>query len=132
MWMTPEQRRPWYRLLPVLGMMALIFFLSSQPGDTLGLPDIPDLDKLLHGLLYGALALSALFALPPGINARFPRRTFFGLVLFCVFYGITDEFHQSFVPGRCPSGWDLLADTVGGALTLLLWGWWSRRLSRGH
>jgi VanZ family protein len=30
-------------------------------------------------------------------------------------YAALDEFHQSFIPGRGPSGWDMLLDTTGGA-----------------
>ena len=37
-------------------------------------------------------------------------------------YAATDEFHQSFVPSRMASPWDVLIDTVGAALGLLvLW-----------
>jgi VanZ family protein len=32
------------------------------------------------------------------------------------FYGITDEFHQSFIPGRCMSITDWAADTVGAVI----------------
>jgi VanZ family protein len=41
----------------------------------------------------------------------------------CVFaYACVDEFHQLFVPGRGPSAYDVLLDTLGGAAGLwLLW-----------
>ena len=35
-----------------------------------------------------------------------------------VTYGLLDEFHQSFVPGRSASIWDAVTDTVGGASVL--------------
>lgn len=35
---------------------------------------------------------------------------------FCVLYAASDEWHQSFVPGRHPSAWDVLIDGAG-ALT---------------
>ena len=43
--------------------------------------------------------------------------------LACVFaYACVDEFHQLFVPGRGPSAYDVLLDTLGGAVGLwLLW-----------
>ena len=31
-------------------------------------------------------------------------------------YGVSDEFHQSFVPGRTASIWDLAADSIGVAI----------------
>jgi VanZ family protein len=42
-------------------------------------------------------------------------------------YGITDEYHQLFVPGRNASGWDILADGLGGFLAALMLFWWDRR-----
>jgi VanZ family protein len=46
------------------------------------------------------------------------------IVLFCIIYGISDEFHQSFIPGRFPNIWDVLADGLGA---LRVVGWWRRR-----
>ncbi len=111
----------WWRYLPVLAMMAVIFFLSSQPGDSFQLPDVPDIDKLLHSLVYGTLAATALFAVPVGFARRRPGLAAVLVVLFCLVYGISDEFHQSFVPGRTPSVWDLAADVLGATLVSAAW-----------
>lgn len=46
------------------------------------------------------------------------------ILLLCVLYGITDEFYQSFIPGRCVSGGDLLADMVGASAMVLGWWYW--------
>jgi VanZ family protein len=35
-------------------------------------------------------------------------------------YSATDEFHQSFVPGRHPAVTDVMIDAAGAALTLFL------------
>lgn len=35
------------------------------------------------------------------------------LILLGLLYGVSDEWHQSFVPGRTPSAGDLAADGVG-------------------
>jgi VanZ family protein len=43
------------------------------------------------------------------------------VVLFCLLYGISDEFHQSFIPDRMPSILDLIADTAGAAVVVLIW-----------
>jgi VanZ family protein len=41
---------------------------------------------------------------------RFP---FWGAVIVGIAYAISDEWHQSFVPGRDASGWDVLFDSLG-------------------
>lgn len=55
-------------------------------------------------------------------------------VLFVALYAATDELHQQFVPNRHGSIWDVMLDTAGGVLgVLLIWGafqarqWWRRR-----
>jgi VanZ family protein len=41
--------------------------------------------------------------------------------LLAVFYAVTDELHQSFVPGRHPSLWDvILFDNFGALISLWL------------
>jgi len=44
-------------------------------------------------------------------------------------YACTDEFHQSFVPGRGPSAHDVALDMLGATFGLLLL-WWAGRLSK--
>lgn len=108
------------RFLPVIGIMALLFFLSSLPGNTLVMPKILSFDKLLHAFAYGVLAAAALFAVPVELRRRKPRLIFLLTILFCLLYGISDEVHQIFVPFRSPSCLDILADTVGAAIAVLL------------
>ena len=108
------------RLIPMLTVMGIIFFLSQQPGTELQLPLPPGTDKFGHGGLYAFLAWAALLAVAPVL----PRRTLrvgVLVVLFCLLYGISDEFHQSFVPGREPSGGDLLADAAGALAAVAAW-----------
>ncbi len=110
-----------FRFIPLIAVMGIIFFLSNQPGDSLDLPDIPDLDKGLHCIVYGVLALSALFAVPEYKYQANPFWVSFLVVLFCLLYGISDEFHQSFIPGRFPSVLDLVADTIGAVVVVWIW-----------
>ncbi len=69
--------------------------------------------------ILGFLAVRAIFSL----NLRSSNGFLFALsVIFSVFYGFSDEIHQSFVPGRTTSIGDLMADGVGGFLgTLAYW-----------
>ena len=52
-------------------------------------------------------------------------------VLIVSAFGVTDEWHQSFVPGRDADVFDWLSDTLGAALAVVLyvrWGWYRRLL----
>ena len=101
-------------------VMGTIFFLSHQSGDNLGLPSFPGADKLAHMLAYGTLAFSVLWYLgKKGLDK--PRHAVVLTVLFCLLYGISDEYHQSFIPLRSVSVFDIFADTAGAFLVSLLW-----------
>jgi len=112
---------PTLRILPMILVMGIIFFLSQQPGDSLDLPNIPDLDKVLHALVYGVLAATTLFAILPEKRVSKPGRVSLAVILFCILYGISDELHQAFVPGRMPDFLDLVADTVGSVISVGGW-----------
>lgn len=100
--------------------MGIIFFLSHQCGDTFELPSFPGADKLAHMLAYGTLAFSVLWYFGRKGVER-PGRTLMLTVLFCLLYGISDEFHQSFVPLRSVSVFDLLADVAGAFIVAFFW-----------
>lgn len=105
---------------PPLLWMALIYFLSSQPT----LPSLSDslLDSLLkygaHFFEYAVLALLWYRA----IYSRFPHPKILPLAfIIVVIYALSDEFHQSFVPGRSATWQDVAVDVLGGASALLVW-----------
>jgi glycopeptide antibiotics resistance protein len=95
--------------------MALIFWLSSSPdaqGGLWFLDLIPFHDKGAHALAFGFLAVLLYFA-----SGRF-----WIAFLLTSLYGLSDEIHQHFVPGRSADVTDWIADTVGAALALVvLW-----------
>jgi VanZ family protein len=105
--------------------MALIFCLSSIPEvPTLPLPQAIS-DKELHTLLYFGFGLLLTRALSKGFGPRVTLTTAILVTLLAALYGVSDEFHQSFVPPRQVDAFDVVADTVGGALAgfgLYAWG----------
>ncbi len=107
------------RLAPI-GPAVLIFALSSRRPENLPSFEFPGLDKLAHVLVYLPLGLT--------LSLSTGRSTLLCAVL-GVLYGLTDEFHQSFVPGRQPDFGDVIADGVGAALGAHLFEtfWGSRR-----
>jgi VanZ family protein len=113
-------------LLLALIWMAYIFYLSSQ--SSLHLPSLfPNQDKVMHFAAYAVLGLFILGALPLP-PAGFSSAQLALATLLASLYGISDEIHQSFVPGRDPEVLDWLADTSGALTATLLLAWLSRRL----
>jgi VanZ family protein len=98
---------------------AVIFILSSIPGRAL--PNVPALryDKLLHATVYGVLGGVIYLGARSTWPFR-PVRVVLGCTLAAVLYGLSDEFHQRFVPGRSSDLWDVVADGVGGFAGALL------------
>ena len=93
-------------------MMLVIFLFSAQPS-----PQVPKFewaDRLVkkggHMIGYALLAVSYWRAF------QYQRRQRWHAWCLAILYAITDEFHQSFVPGRFPSIWDVLIFDNLGAL----------------
>ena len=114
----------WVRRLPIVLAMGAIFYLSHQPGDSFNLPDVINIDKVLHCLVYMILGCTFYVALPSEWRARKPFLAGCATLLFCLLYGISDEWHQSFIAGRYASGADVMADVGGGVLAVACdYGW---------
>jgi len=113
-------RREW--LWPVL-VAGLIIAASSR--SRVAAPEgIAHVDKIAHFSVYGLLA-TLLCRLQPGW-----RGAAWGLAGASLF-GMTDEWHQSFVPGRATDVGDWVADTAGAAVAVGLYagvGWYRRAL----
>jgi VanZ family protein len=90
--------------LPVVAWAALIFVLSDQPDLTTGTGTWDTiLRKGAHVAEYavlGGLLWRALGSTTPALAAG-------------IAYAVTDEIHQSFVPGRYASALDVAIDAVG-------------------
>ncbi len=104
---------PFFRVVPAVLCMAIIFKLSSMT--TAELEDFPHIwDKLAHFCEYATLA--GCYAMLWTRNEWSKRQWLRVLVVggLALAYGCTDEFHQSFVEGRDSSALDLVADLTGG------------------
>jgi VanZ family protein len=101
--------------LPALLTAGTIWILSSQsalprPKGILGF------DKAAHLAAYAVLAA----ALAPWYSREQwrtrPFRRWALIAALAAVYGISDEIHQYFVPGRDCSFWDWIADVLGAVL----------------
>jgi VanZ family protein len=119
---APPVKNFWRNAFWPLLVAATIFFASTR--STVAMPGITNFDKIAHFSVYGLLA-TLLERLGRG-----PRAVALALLLTSL-YGASDEWHQSFVPGRSCELGDWIADTLGGALAIALytrWPWYRMRL----
>lgn len=93
----------------------LLYDLSSGVVAIPG-PSFPHMDKVAHAGAYGLMALLAWQAFRHWVRVRHGAWAW----LYTVVYGATDEWHQSYVPGRYADIWDWVADIAGATLALLL------------
>lgn len=110
-----------YRIVPMIVVMGTIFFLSHQTGDSIDLPSFPGMDKLAHFFVYGVLAFTIIGAHRRQSRVTSPVRVIITTLVICLLYGISDEYHQSFIPGRFVSRGDLVADITGACTVCLSW-----------
>ncbi len=98
----------------LLAYCGFLYWLSDQ--SYLPVPlDFPQQDKLNHTIAYGLMALLAWRCFAHWLPSPLPLAL--STSVFCIAYGFSDEWHQSFVPGRSADAWDWLTDSAAAATT---------------
>jgi VanZ family protein len=115
---------------PPAACAAAILWGSLRPKPAVPPPVIPHLDKLIHAVAYGLLALLLARALRQSWRAALAELAFVAAV-WAVAYGTAVELLQMTRPERTPSMGDILANAVGAALAVLLWARIVGRVKRG-
>jgi VanZ family protein len=107
---------------PALAWAALIFTLSSfshVPAPPGGITD-----KHEHFAAYGVLSACVLRGLSGATLAGVTGGTAAGAAIIATIYGLSDELHQRFVPGRDASWLDVAADAIGAVAGAgAIWAW---------
>ena len=116
----------WLWTLAALAWMGVIFWSSHKTWS--GAPKgFPGMGNLLHFPIFAALALAWSLALgawsASGLGAAGKG------ALIATLYGISDEWHQSFVPGRQTSWFDVATDALGAVFVLLFFAWRAGKVS---
>ena len=107
---------------PACVLMVSIFAMSSVSTLPTGAAVLDD--GVWHAITYGALAASLLRGAAEISWSGVTARKAFLAGVFAILYGITDELHQQFVPGRVAEFSDLAADAVGAmGAVFLIWCW---------
>lgn len=99
---------------PVFCYFGIIFFVSSLPGIKIPGP-VGITDKLAHLVEYAILGILLSRALRQTTSIS-PSWVICTVVIVSFVYALSDEFHQSFVPGRDCSIYDAWADLIGSTL----------------
>lgn len=114
--------------LPPLVWAGLIFFISNQPKETfqkLGFTG-QALSVGGHLIVYFVLMILLVLALRASTNLS-NKQVYLVAFLIVAIYGLSDEYHQSFVPGRTPTLEDWLVDLIGAGLAMLVLLRWDHR-----
>jgi len=111
---TDRKRASYWAIL----VAAVIFLASSR--SRVAAPNVANVDKYAHFFVYGLLGTLLVRALGGWRGAAWAA------LALASAYGVTDEFHQSFVPGRSCEVADWVADTSGAALAIGLYVLWAR------
>jgi hypothetical protein len=96
-----------------------IWWLSSQ---SFGGPSGPFwgfASNSIHFALFALLALLLLEACRSG--GAWSREALVGVLVVTVTYGLVDEWHQTWTPGRAADPFDVLVDLLGGVGAVSLW-----------
>lgn len=105
----------WLRWGPALLVMAAIFTFSSIPSS--GLPSFGSYDLFVkkggHMIGYCLLGMAYLY----GIGRQKPGAIWLAWLL-AILFASSDEFHQSFIPGRGPGLRDVGIDALGAGIGL--------------
>ena len=106
----------WWRWLPSFGWMGVIFYLSARSGSELkGMFPFFDSFNFGHLIAYFILAVLFYWALLP-LQRKWKWDIRIIAIILCFLYGLTDEWHQSLVPGRMPDVMDLVNDVIGATV----------------
>lgn len=114
-WQSDRRKIVW----PVALAIA-ITFCSGRSVDGLP-PTFEGSDKVVHFLLFGLMA--TLVARIDAVARTRPLGRYAAILIVSVF-GVTDELHQHFTPGRSMDVWDWVADTLGAGLATVLYVEW--------
>jgi len=102
---------------PPIIYMGVIFALSSMPKPIPALVRLLPSDKVGHFIEYSLLGL----LLGRALGTRTVAGQVAGTLGLGGLYGLSDEWHQSFVPGRTADVIDWCVDLLGLLLGMLLW-----------
>ncbi len=123
-----NRKRTLFYLLPAVGYAVVIFVVSSVTLDIEELRPVLTFDKLLHLAEYYILGYLLMRVFTTSGFPLLASSPVAAVILVGSAYGLSDEIHQFFVPGRDASLMDVFFDVAGVALAALTYPWVRHRL----
>ena len=110
-----EKRKVYLVYVPLILYWIMLFTATSLPAANL--PSVAISDKIKHfGAFFGLSVLLSLTLLYQNKNLLFKNYFLAAALVISSIYGLLDEIHQSFVPGRNSEFLDWIADSLGAAV----------------
>lgn len=108
--------------IPIVIWALVIFTFSSQPSTRASQIHWQDfiIKKSAHMFVFGVLC-GFIYRALTNTFSKLPVKTAGYISIVCAaFYGMSDEFHQMFTPGREPTLRDVGFDTLGAIITIFI------------
>ena len=136
----PRSKSIWIPLILMMSWMSVIFLMSTSVGDwhhsqdiiqgvlnpVLGHPlssnNLETLNFILRKLAHFSEYAFLLTLIYWGLRSRLslkPQTLMAGVLFFVILFAISDEYHQSFVPGRTSQLLDVMIDSAGASVTAI-------------
>lgn len=112
-------KRKYYVYYPLVFYWLMLFIGTTIPGKSL--PSFGGSDKIKH--LLGYFGLSILLNITFIVQQKYDWLRKYSILcttLCAGFYGIIDELHQSFIPGRSCDIFDWIADVIGALISVIV------------
>ena len=105
-------------IYPGLIWLCIIWIISSIPSHSLPTVKILGFDKLAHIFVYSLLGV----LLNPWLKTKNLKKPQL-ILIYCLLLllAAADEYHQTYIPGRSVSGYDLMANAGGLCLGLFFY-----------
>lgn len=107
--------------VPVALWAIFIFILSSVPGKNIPEFQIPNFHKLVHLIEYAVLGFLLIRAFMKSVFDRSFIILALVSIIIIIFFALSDEWHQSFIPGRNCDLSTVLFDIISSAIGIFLY-----------
>lgn len=116
----PQSTLKYLAKIPTLFCSMGIFYFSSLPQAPFVMTTFQWQDKIFHFFAYFFYGATLALAVHDHVRKNAKKNILWILIIGCL-YALSDEFHQSFVPGRTSEIGDIIADCLGICMAVMVY-----------